>query len=86
MPNFVEFTAANGGFPVLVNPDAVVSLEPAGYGTALALTTRDTVRVAEPLDVVRERLVIVTPLAELVEADALAELEPAPEAAKREKK
>lgn len=77
MPNFVEFTAANGGFPVLVNPDAVVSLEPAGYGTALALTTRDTVRVAEPLDVVRERL---------VEADALAELEPAPEAAKREKK
>lgn len=74
MPSFVEFTSANGGFPVYVNPDAVVSVEPSGHGTAIVLVTRETLRVAEPIDAA---------LAVLAAAPAPA---PAPAAATREKK
>lgn len=50
MASFVEFTSANGGFPVHINPDAVVSVEPSGHGTAILLITRETVRVSEPIE------------------------------------
>lgn len=80
MPNFVEFTAANGGFPVLVNPNSVISLEPAGHGTALSLVNRETLRVAEPLDVALARL------SDAVVTVTAADPEAVPAAAKREKK
>ena len=56
MAHFVELTAAQGGFPILINVEAISSLEPAGNGTALTMVSRDTVRVAEDFNVVRAAL------------------------------